>query len=681
VRLNRAQGETQAAVVKLDREVSSWRPQVEAAVQELREEVGDLRQQLDLVGKMKQASPATSSPRVPLTDEERKAPLLPTPPTSSQAAAAEGGNKLASGRLQAHEHRGRVLGMNATLGPTPVKGAYESPSTSLKNFDQFELGGGEFDGDQFGRQYNHRVPKLDFPKFDGTDPEDWKMRCEHYFDVNNTFPGLWVRIATIYFLDRAASWLRSSKAHVRFPVWENFCIAVSHKFDRDQHETLIRQMDSIKQTGTVWEYYERFDELMNQLLTYDPVLNMRYLTHRFTEGLRQEIRNAVLLQRPKDLENALAVAMLQEEVISETMTVSVPNLKKSDGGNLQIRPNVAFKGALPLPLPPNLGSGSGVLNRSEDRKFLDNTKTGTSNDKISTLKAQRRAQGLCYICAEKWSPIHKCANTIQLHAVQELLTVLQSDLLSDQGISDESDGLDSPGLMSISVQAINGFETVGCMRMLGYVQGKEVLILVDSGSTASFISSKIAQTLQGVVTLEPPVQVKVANGSILTCLTSVPRCEWMTQGWVFYTDLKVLNLGSYDMILGMDWLMAHSPMQVDWVNKLLTVSWRKESITLQGILSETEQCSQLSSQQFLELKDRQAISHLIQLCTLSESSNKEQIPVEIQQVLAEFGQVFEEPSGLPPSRVFDHTIPPMPGATPVNVRPYRYTPAQKDVDR
>jgi hypothetical protein len=217
--------------------------------------------------------------------------------------------------------------------------------------------------------------------------------------------------------------------------------------------------------------------------------------------------------------------------------------------------------------------------------------------------------------------------------------------------------------------------------MLGYVQGKEVLILVDSGSTTSFITSKIAQTLQGVVTLEPPVQVKVANGSILTCLSSVLRCEWMTQGWVFYTDLKVLNLGSYDIILGMDWLMAHSPMQVDWVNKLLTVSWRKESITLQGILSETEQCSQLSSQQFLELKDRQAISHLIQLCTLSESSNKEQIPVEIQQVLAEFGQVFEEPSGLPPSRVFDHTIPPMPGATPVNVRPYRYTPAQKDVDR
>lgn len=287
--LNRAQGETQAAIVKLDQGVSHWRPQMES--------VGELHQQLDLVNKLNQASSTTSSPRVPLTDEERKAPLLPTPPIPSQAAAAaEGGSKMASGRLQVHEHRGRALGVATTLGPTPVKGTYESPSTSLKNFEQFEFGNGDCDGDQFGRQYNHRVPKLDFPKFDGSDPVDWRMRCEHYFDVNNTFPGLWVRIATIYFSGRAASWLRSSKAHVRFPIWENFCVAVSAKFDRDQHETLIRQMDSIKQLGSVWEYYEKFDELMNQLLAYDPDLNMRYLTHRFTEGLLREIRNAVLIQ-------------------------------------------------------------------------------------------------------------------------------------------------------------------------------------------------------------------------------------------------------------------------------------------------------------------------------------------------------------------------------------------------
>lgn len=146
---------------------------------------------------------------------------------------------------------------------------------------------------------------------------------------------------------------------------------------------------------------------MNQLLAYDPDLNMRYLTHHFTMGLRREIRNAVLLQRPKDLEAALAIASLQEEVILE----SASNLKKSDNG-LQVRPHPAFKGALPLPLPPNRVLNSGSLTRADDRKVVDNSKIGNSTDKISALKAQRRAQGLCYICAEKWSPSHKCASTV-----------------------------------------------------------------------------------------------------------------------------------------------------------------------------------------------------------------------------------------------------------------------------
>lgn len=210
------------------------------------------------------------------------------------------------------------------------------------------------------------------------------MRCEHYFDVNNTFPGLWVRIATIYFSGRAASWLRSTKAHVRFPIWENFCVAMSNKFDRDQHEVLIRQMDSIKQIGSVWEYYEKFDELMNQLLVYDPLLNMRYLTHRFTEGLRREIRNAVLLQRPKDLETALAIASLQEEVMLESMTGSNP--KRTDNG-LQVRPNPAFKSALPLPLPPTRGMQVGMVSRTIDHKGNDNSKMVNNADKISVLKA------------------------------------------------------------------------------------------------------------------------------------------------------------------------------------------------------------------------------------------------------------------------------------------------------
>lgn len=40
--------------------------------------------------------------------------------------------------------------------------------------------------------------------------------------------------------------------------------------------------------------------------------------------------------------------------------------------------------------------------------------------------------------------------------------------------------------------------------------------------------------------------------------------------------------------------------------------------------------------------------------------------------------MFKDPDSLPPQREFDHSIPLLPGVNPVNVKPYRYSPTQKD---
>lgn len=55
-------------------------------------------------------------------------------------------------------------------------------------------------------------------------------------------------------------------------------------------------------------------------------------------------------------------------------------------------------------------------------------------------------------------------------------------------------------------------------------------------------------------------------------------------------------------------------------------------------------------------------------------------PVEIQEVLDKYVNVFGEPTQLPPSRgVFDHHIPLVEGDFSVISRPYRYSPLQNDV--
>ena len=50
----------------------------------------------------------------------------------------------------------------------------------------------------------------------------------------------------------------------------------------------------------------------------------------------------------------------------------------------------------------------------------------------------------------------------------------------------------------------------------------------------------------------------------------------------------------------------------------------------------------------------------------------------IQQLITEYQDIFQEPKTLPPHRTFDHAIHLIPDAQPVNSRPYRYSPLQKD---
>jgi len=57
---------------------------------------------------------------------------------------------------------------------------------------------------------------------------------------------------------------------------------------------------------------------------------------------------------------------------------------------------------------------------------------------------------------------------------------------------------------------------------------------------------------------------------------------------------------------------------------------------------------------------------LIQVCVLTDSvvqqSELSLLPPDIQLLVDQFGELFEEPSELPPFRACDHDIPLIPGA-------------------
>ena len=66
----------------------------------------------------------------------------------------------------------------------------------------------------------------------------------------------------------------------------------------------------------------------------------------------------------------------------------------------------------------------------------------------------------------------------------------------------------------------------------------------------------------------------------------------------------------------------------------------------------------------------------MELCQTSTASDLsegvQEVPKTVKEVLTQYQRCFRPITGLPPSRDIDHAIQLIPGASPINVRPYRY---------
>jgi hypothetical protein len=50
------------------------------------------------------------------------------------------------------------------------------------------------------------MPKMKFPKFDGTNPKLWRDNCESYFELYQLPEGMWITVAHLHFERNAAKW-------------------------------------------------------------------------------------------------------------------------------------------------------------------------------------------------------------------------------------------------------------------------------------------------------------------------------------------------------------------------------------------------------------------------------------------------------------------------------------------
>jgi hypothetical protein len=512
-----------------------------------------------------------------------------------------------------------------------------------------------------------RMPKTNFPKFDGTHPKMWKEKADKYFNMFHVPEEYKVDYATLHFTGSAALWLQTYEAQHDIDGWAHLVVAVCQKFSKDLYYTDMNKALEIRQAGDVDAYSREFELLQNQLLAHNPALDDTFFVAKYVKGLRKDIRSAIILHKPRTVDAAISLALLQE----------AQNIDFKRGNKYEYKKwhNQAGPGKLGLqPADMKADAGKQPIQVAQPTKF-------------DTLRAQRRAKGECFKCGGKYGPTHQCPKQIELAVMDALCEALEIELdkhaaepRDGETASEDSGDSETEQSLCLSPAATQGTTSKRTMRLLGHIGQSQILILIDSGSSGNFISQELVDRLKIPVQPLSPVKVTIADGTKLVSDTGMPGLTWGVQQTKFVTPVRALPLKCYDMILGMDWLEScnNGKMFIDWKRKKMRFKHDGKRITLRGVSTNNTYCPKISATELHQLVEQGLIAQLMALNVSNEALQQEIVPAEILEVIRKHQASFQEPTELPPSRAYDHQIPLLPGAVPVQKKPYRYAPTQKD---
>jgi hypothetical protein len=114
--------------------------------------------------------------------------------------------------------------------------------------------------------------------------------------------------------------------------------------------------------------------LVDQLVAYEYEANPLYYAMHFVDGLRDDIRFVVMIQRPATLDSTCALALIQEEAMDSGRR---KDIRRYDSPFTRSTP----RQVLPLPPPPRLDKVVGSVSEASDA-----SRAPTSEDKLRALK-------------------------------------------------------------------------------------------------------------------------------------------------------------------------------------------------------------------------------------------------------------------------------------------------------
>ncbi|GJX46481.1 putative reverse transcriptase domain-containing protein [Tanacetum coccineum] len=299
-------------------------------------------------------------------------------------------------------------------------------------------------------------------------------------------------------------------------------------------------------------YTQRFNELA--LMFPRMVEPKRVKVDAYIRGLTDNIKGEVTLSKPVDLNEAVRMAHKLMEQKSQARNERILECKKQKWENLQG------------------GNSSGKGNQKDNsRQTLQNNQklrnalamvTAPTDGKLPLEKsvatgANAKPIWTCYDCGEQGHTRNRCPKKVKQEEVREVHG--RAYAIKDA----EPKG---PNVVTSTFQLNNQY----------------AYVLFDSGSDRSFVNTRFSSLLDIKSNkIEDSYKVELADGRVVSTNTILKGCTLSLVNHIFEIDLMPIELGTFDVIIGMDWLVKHDAVIV-CSEKVVRIPYGNKTLIVEG---------------------------------------------------------------------------------------------------
>ncbi|KAL0550473.1 hypothetical protein IC582_014992 [Cucumis melo] len=468
-------------------------------------------------------------------------------------------------------------------------------------------------------------------------PEDQKVQC-----------------AVFMLTDRGTAWWETTERMLGGDVsqitWQQFKESFYAKFFSASLRDAKRQEFLNLEQGdmTVEQYDAEFDMLSR--FAPEMIATEAARADKFVRGLRLDIQGLVRAFRPATHADALrlAVDLSLQERANSSKTVG----RGSTSGQKRKAEQQ------PVPIPQRNFRPGGEF-RSFQQKPFEAGEAARGKPLCTTCGKHHLGRCLfgtrtCFKCRQEGHTADRCPLRV-------------TGIAQNQGAGAPHQGRVFATNRTEAEKA--GTVVTGTLPVLGHY----ALVLFDSGSSHSFISSAfVSYARLEVEPLHHVLSVSTPSGECMLSKEKVKSCQIELAGHVIEVTLIVLDMLDFDVILGMDWLAANHA-SIDCSRKEVTFnppSMASFKFKGGGSKSLPQVISAIRASKLLSQGTWGILASVVDI-------READVSLSSEPVVRDYPDVFpEELPGLPPHREVEFAIELEPGTVPISRAPYRMAPAE-----